>query len=290
MVSAFYGRTHPSLPEVIFRDLVKKTLTEDLGSGGDITSERLIDKEVEISAEIVAREPGMLAGDSVAALTFKTVDPNLVIDQHVFDGEVLSEGAVVAEIKGLARSILSAERTALNFIGHLSGVATATNRMVAAVANTESKICCTRKTTPGLRGVEKYAVRVGGAVNHRFGLDGGILIKDNHIAIAGGISNALELVGDTGPDIGLEIEVDSLDQLREALELGAKSILLDNMDNEMLVKAVRINDGQASLEASGNVTLGSVEAIASTGVDYISSGWITHSAPVLDFGLDVIRR
>ena len=166
MVSAFYGRTHPSLPEVIFRDLVKKTLTEDLGSGGDITSERLIDKELEISAEIVAREPGMLAGDSVAALTFKTVDPNLVIDQHVSDGEVLSEGAVVAEIKGLARSILSAERTALNFIGHLSGVATATNRMVAAVANTESKICCTRKTTPGLRGLEKYAVRIGGGGNH----------------------------------------------------------------------------------------------------------------------------
>jgi len=269
---------------------VKRTLTEDLGAGGDITSERLIDQDLEISAQIVARGPGMIAGDSVAALTFKTVDPNLSIGQHVSDGEVLAKGTVVAEIKGLARSILSAERTALNFLGHLSGIATATHRMVTAVANTKSKICCTRKTTPGLRGLEKYAVRIGGGVNHRFGLDGGLLIKDNHIAIAGGIPNALELVGDTGPDIGLEIEVDSLDQLKEALGLGAKSILLDNMTNEMLIEAVRINDGQAFLEASGNVTLDSVEGIASTGVDYISSGWITHSAPVLDFGLDVTHR
>ena len=290
MVSTLYGKPYPSLPEVIFRDLVKRTLAEDLGSGGDITSERLINQDLEISAEIVARGPGMLAGDSVAALTFKTVDPNLSIDQHVSDGEVLARGTVVAEIKGLARSILSAERTALNFLGHLSGIATATHRMVTAVVNTKSKICCTRKTTPGLRGLEKYAVRIGGGVNHRFGLDGGILIKDNHIAIAGGITDALELVGDTGPDIGSEIEVDSLDQLKEALEFGAKSILLDNMSNEMLIEAVRINDGQAFLEASGNVTLGSVEGIASTGVDYISSGWITHSAPVLDFGLDVTHR
>ncbi len=275
------------LPEILFRNLVEKSLTEDLGSGGDITSDRLIKQEVEISAGILARQQGVLAGDMVAGLTFDIVDSNLSIDWKVSDGQVLSPGTIVAVIVGAASSILKAERTALNFLGHLSGVATATNEMVVAVAGTNAKICCTRKTTPGLRALEKYAVRVGGGVNHRYGLDGGVLIKDNHIAISGGVSNAFKMIGDIGPDIGVEIEVDTLEQFEEALSCGARSILLDNMDNATLSEAVKTNNGKALLEASGNVTLDSVGAIAATGVDYISSGWITHSSPVLDFGLDL---
>ncbi len=274
----------------MFRDLVEKTIAEDFGSGGDITSDCLLNEEDEISTQIVAREPGILAGDSVSILAFRTVDPDLSIDSFVLDGEPVLPGTVVAEIRGVAGSILKAERTALNFLGHLSGVATATERMVAAAAGTKAKICCTRKTTPGLRALEKYAVRVGGGVNHRFGLDGGVLIKDNHIAICGGISATLELMNDIGPDIAVEIEVDTLEQLKEALDHGIHSVLLDNMDNKTLSQAVSINAGQALLEASGNVTLDSIGAIAATGVDYISSGWITHSSPILDFGLDVIHR
>lgn len=275
------------LPEIIYRDIVEKGLAEDLGSGGDITSGRLIQQEIEISAEIVARQQGVLAGSKVADLAFEIVDSGLFIDRKCFDGQVLSPGTTVMVIVGRASSILTAERTALNFLSHLSGVATATNEMVSAVADTGAKICCTRKTTPGLRALEKYAVRVGGGVNHRYGLDGGVLIKDNHISICGGVSRVLEEIGDLGPDIAVEIEVDTLDQLREALKCGARSILLDNMDNATLREAVEMCKGQASLEASGNVTLDSVGAIASTGVDYISSGWITHSSPALDFGLDL---
>ena len=275
------------LPEIIYRDIVEKALAEDLGSGGDITSDRLIQQEIEISAEIVARQQGVLAGSKVADLAFEIVDSGLFIDQKCFDGQVLSPGTTVMVIVGRASSILTAERTALNFLSHLSGVATATNEMVSAVADTGAKICCTRKTTPGLRALEKYAVRVGGGVNHRYSLDGGVLIKDNHISICGGVSRVFEEIGDLGPDIAVEIEVDTLDQLREALKCGARSILLDNMDNATLREAVEMCKGQASLEASGNVTLDSVGAIASTGVDYISSGWITHSSPALDFGLDL---
>lgn len=275
------------LPEIIYRDIVEKALAEDLGSGGDITSDRLIQQEIEISAEIVARQQGVLAGSKVADLAFEIVDSGLFIDRKCFDGQVLSPGTTVMVIVGRASSILTAERTALNFLSHLSGVATATNEMVSAVADTGAKICCTRKTTPGLRALEKYAVRVGGGVNHRYSLDGGVLIKDNHISICGGVSRVFEEIGDLGPDIAVEIEVDTLDQLREALKCGARSILLDNMDNATLREAVEMCKGQASLEASGNVTLDSVGAIASTGVDYISSGWITHSSPALDFGLDL---
>jgi nicotinate-nucleotide pyrophosphorylase (carboxylating) len=275
------------LPEIIYRDIVEKALAEDLGSGGDITSGRLIQQEIEISAEIVARQRGVLAGSKVADLAFEIVDSGLFIDRKCFDGQVLSPGTTVMVIVGRASSILTAERTALNFLSHLSGVATATNEMVSAVADTGAKICCTRKTTPGLRALEKYAVRVGGGVNHRYSLDGGVLIKDNHISICGGVSRVFEEIGDLGPDIAVEIEVDTLDQLREALKCGARSILLDNMDNATLREAVEMCKGQASLEASGNVTLDSVGAIASTGVDYISSGWITHSSPALDFGLDL---
>jgi nicotinate-nucleotide pyrophosphorylase (carboxylating) len=278
-----------SLPEVVFLELVRKALAEDLGSGGDITSDRMINQEIDISAKIVARQQGVLAGDKVAALTFDMVDSSLSIDWEIFDGQLVLPDTTVAVVTGTACSILQAERTALNFLSHLSGVASATHEMVATVAGTGAKICCTRKTTPGLRALEKYAVRVGGGVNHRYSLDGGILIKDNHVAISGGISSAFKKINDIGPDIGVQIEVDSLEQLREALHCGARSILLDNMDNTTLSAAVEINKGKAVLEASGNVTLDSVGAIAATGVDYISSGWITHSSPSLDFGLDLIE-
>ena len=277
-----------SLPEVVFLELVRKALAEDLGSGGDITSDRMINQEIDISAKIVARQQGVLAGDKVAALTFDMVDSSLSIDWEIFDGQLVLPDTTVAVVTGTACSILQAERTALNFLSHLSGVASATHEMVAAVTGTGAKICCTRKTTPGLRALEKYAVRVGGGVNHRYSLDGGILIKDNHVAISGGISSAFKKINDIGPDIGVQIEVDTLEQLREALHCGARSILLDNMDNITLSAAVDINKGKAVLEASGNVTLDSVGAIAATGVDYISSGWITHSSPSLDFGLDLI--
>jgi nicotinate-nucleotide pyrophosphorylase (carboxylating) len=278
-----------SLPEVVFLELVRKALAEDLGSGGDITSDRMINQEIDISAKIVARQQGVLAGDKVAALTFDMVDSSLSIDWEIFDGQLVLPDTTVAVVTGTACSILQAERTALNFLSHLSGVASATHEMVATVAGTGAKICCTRKTTPGLRALEKYAVRVGGGVNHRYSLDGGILIKDNHVAISGGISSAFKKINDIGPDIGVQIEVDTLEQLREALHCGARSILLDNMDNTTLSAAVEINKGKAVLEASGNVTLDSVGAIAATGVDYISSGWITHSSPSLDFGLDLIE-
>jgi nicotinate-nucleotide pyrophosphorylase (carboxylating) len=278
-----------SLPEVVFLELVRKALAEDLGSGGDITSDRMINQEIDISAKIVARQQGVLAGDKVAALTFDMVDSSLSIDWEIFDGQLVLPDTTVAVVTGTACSILQAERTALNFLSHLSGVASATHEMVATVAGTGAKICCTRKTTPGLRALEKYAVRVGGGVNHRYSLDGGILIKDNHVAISGGISSAFKKINDIGPDIGVQIEVDSLEQLREALHCGARSILLDNMDNTTLSAAVEINKGKAVLEASGNVTLDSVGAIAATGVDYISSGWITHSSPSLDFGLDFLE-
>jgi nicotinate-nucleotide pyrophosphorylase (carboxylating) len=278
-----------SLPEVVFLELVRKALAEDLGSGGDITSDRMINQEIDISAKIVARQQGVLAGDKVAALTFDMVDSSLSIDWEIFDGQLVLPDTTVAVVTGTACSILQAERTALNFLSHLSGVASATHEMVATVAGTGAKICCTRKTTPGLRALEKYAVRVGGGVNHRYSLDGGILIKDNHVAISGGISSAFKKINDIGPDIGVQIEVDTLEQLREALHCGARSILLDNMDNTTLSAAVEINKGKAVLEASGNVTLDSVGAIAATGVDYISSGWITHSSPSLDFGLDFLE-
>ena len=277
------------LPEVVFLELIRKALAEDLGSGGDITSDQMINREIDISAKIVARQQGILAGDKVAALTFDMVDSSLSIDWKIFDGQLVSPDTTVAVVTGTACSILQAERTALNFLSHLSGVASATHEMVATVAGTGAKICCTRKTTPGLRALEKYAVRVGGGVNHRYSLDGGILIKDNHVAISGGISSAFKKINDIGPDIGVQIEVDTLEQLREALHCGARSILLDNMDNITLSAAVDINKGKAVLEASGNVTLDSVGAIAATGVDYISSGWITHSSPSLDFGLDLIE-
>jgi nicotinate-nucleotide pyrophosphorylase (carboxylating) len=266
---------------------IKAALAEDMGRAGDITSELIIPAGQEAQARLVARKKGRIAGLHAAEIAFQLVDPSVQFDIVQPDGSAVEPGALLATIKGSARAILTGERVALNFLGHLSGVATATSHLVDAVRHTKVRIVCTRKTLPNLRILQKYAVRCGGGFNHRFGLDDAVLIKDNHIAAAGGIAPALARVrGGLGHVVKIEIEVDTLQQLEEALSLGADTILLDNMGLEDLRRAVAMTKTRAVLEASGNVTLESVRTIADTGVDYISSGAITHSATNLDIGLD----
>jgi nicotinate-nucleotide pyrophosphorylase (carboxylating) len=271
----------------LIEPLVRGALLEDLGRAGDLTTDSIVPVEVLARAALVARESGVVAGLDLAKLAFALIDPEIAVEIAANDGSVVEPGAVIARISGPARGILTAERTALNFLGHLSGIASVTASIVAAVRGTKAKIVCTRKTTPGLRAVEKYAVRAGGGANHRFGLDDALLIKDNHVAIAGGVAPALRRArAGVGHLVKIEVEVDTLDQLREALGEGADAVLLDNMSLEMLAKAVAIVDGRAITEASGRVTPKSAPSIAATGVDLISIGWLTHSAPVLDVGLD----
>jgi len=239
-------------------------------------------------AEIVARQPGVLAGLDAALLAFELADPGLRIERRRADGAGIARGEVVAHITGSARGVLAAERTALNFLCRMSGIATATRRLADAIAGTKAKIICTRKTTPGLRALEKEAVRLGGGANHRFGLDDAMLIKDNHIAIAGGVRPALERARrHAGHLVKIELEVDTLDQLAEALEVGVDAVLLDNMTPQTMRRAVEMVDGRAVTEASGRITVETAAEIAATGVDLVSSGWITHSAPILDLGLDI---
>jgi nicotinate-nucleotide pyrophosphorylase (carboxylating) len=266
---------------------VRHALEEDLGRAGDITSDLIVPPDERLGARLVARKPGTVAGLIAAECAFALVDASLRVEIATPDGTRIEPGALLATIDGPARGILTAERVALNFTGHLSGVATATRALVDAVAGTKARIVCTRKTTPGLRVLEKYAVRCGGGFNHRFGLDDAVLIKDNHLVAAGGIKPAIERVrAGLGHMAKVELEVDSIAQLEEALSLGVDTILLDNMSPDDLRRAVALAKGRAVFEASGNVTLATVRAIAETGVDYISSGGITHSAPSLDLGLD----
>ncbi len=266
---------------------IRAALEEDIGRAGDITSELTIASDQNAEARLVSRKPGRVAGLIAAEIAFRLVDPSLNFVVAAPDGSAIEKGTLLATVSGTARGILTAERVALNFAGHLSGVATATAALVDAVKGTKACIVCTRKTLPNLRILQKYAVRCGGGFNHRFGLDDAVLIKDNHIAAAGGIGPALARVRKgLGHMVKVEIEVDTLAQLEEALSLGADTILLDNMTIDDLRRAVALAKGRAVLEASGNVTLGSVRAIAQTGVDYISSGAITHSAANLDIGLD----
>jgi nicotinate-nucleotide pyrophosphorylase (carboxylating) len=275
------------LPALIIEPIVRNALLEDLGRAGDITSEATIPADRKARVVAVARQPGTIAGLTAGLMAFSLFDPSLTIEALAADGDRVQKGARLATIEGKARSILSAERVALNLLGQLSGIASATARFVDAVKGTKARIVCTRKTTPGLRALEKFAVRCGGGVNHRFGLDDGILIKDNHIGIAGGVRIAIESAKrHAGHMVRIECEVDSLAQLEEALAAGANAVLLDNMIPDTLREAVRINAGHATLEASGGVTLETVRAIAETGVDLISTGWITHSAPALDVALD----
>jgi nicotinate-nucleotide pyrophosphorylase (carboxylating) len=280
-----------ALPPLLIEDAVERALAEDLGRAGDITSAATIPADARAEAVIAARRPGVIAGLVLAAAAFRKMDDAVAFEALVADGDRVRPGESIARVSGNARAILSAERTALNFVGHLSGIATLTRRYVDAVAHTRARITCTRKTTPGLRALEKYAVRCGGGSNHRFGLDDAILIKDNHVAVAGGVGEAVRRAkAFAGHLVGFEVEVDTLDQLREALAAGAEAILLDNMEPAKLREAVAIAAGRAVLEASGGVTLENVAAIAETGVDYISSGAITHSAPALDLGLDMTVR
>jgi nicotinate-nucleotide pyrophosphorylase (carboxylating) len=280
-----------TLPSILVREAVRAALKEDLGRAGDITSIAIIPPEAQADAAIVARKPGVLAGLALADAAFREIDPTVRFRAEPEDGDRLDTGTVVARVDGSARAILAAERVALNYLCHLSGVATTTAALIARVAHTRAKICDTRKTTPGLRAFEKYAVRCGGGANHRFGLDDAILIKDNHITVAGSVDEAIRKARSfAGHLVKIEIEVDNLDQLREAMEANPDVVLLDNMPVDTLRRAVKLVAGRAVTEASGGVTLDTVAAIAETGVDLISSGWITHSAPALDLALDVVVR
>ncbi len=278
-----------ALPAVLVEPLVRAALVEDLGRAGDITTDALVPAEAQARGAFVARQAGTLAGLDLAALAFRLVDPAVVMTPERRDGERLQPGDVIARLAGPARGILTGERVALNFMGHLSGIATATSAIVDAIAHTQARITCTRKTTPLLRSVEKYAVRCGGGANHRFGLDDAILIKDNHIAIAGGVGPALARArAAAGHLVKIEIEVDTLAQLEEVLAIGAAdAVLLDNMGLAALREAVGMVGGRAVVEASGGIDLGSAAGVAETGVDLLSAGWLTHSARVLDIGLDI---
>ncbi len=275
------------LPRVLIEPLVRAALVEDLGRAGDVTTDAIIPADAVASAAIVARQPGVIAGLDLAALAFELTDARLSFEAKIADGAAVTPGTELAVITGPARGLLTGERVALNFLGRLSGIATATAAVVAAVRPHPTRITDTRKTTPLLRTVEKYAVRAGGGSNHRFGLDDAVLIKDNHIAVAGGVEIAVARArAAVGHLVKIEVEVDTLDQLAEALAAGAEVVLLDNMSLDQLREAVAMCRGRAITEASGGVTLETAPAIAATGVDLISLGWLTHSTRTLDLGLD----
>jgi nicotinate-nucleotide pyrophosphorylase (carboxylating) len=277
---------NPLLP-LLYEPLVRTALLEDLGRAGDITADAIVPADQQAQLVMRARQPGVVAGLDIARCVFQTVSPAIRLRPERPDGSTVEPGQVIATIEGPARSLLTAERTALNFMCHLSGVATATASLVAAIDGAGAQIVCTRKTTPGLRALEKYAVRAGGGANHRFGLDDAVLIKDNHIALAGGIRPAIARAkGGVGHMVKIEVEVDRLSQLEEALSSGVDAVLLDNMTTEQLAEAVAMTDRRVITEASGRITVATAPAIAATGVDLISVGWLTHSAASLDIGLD----
>ncbi len=280
--------THATLPDLVLEPIVRNALMEDLGSYGDVTTRAVIPPGAVCTARLNARENAVVSGMQVAALAFRLIDPGLEIVTRIGDGQLCRKGDTLMEIAGPAASILSAERVALNFAGRLAGIATLTAAFVARTRGTPARITCTRKTTPGLRVVEKLAVLHGGGANHRHSLSDAILIKDNHIAAAGGVRAALEAARARASHMmAIEIEVDRLEQLEEVLATGgASAVLLDNMDNDMLREAVGMVGGRLKTEASGNVTLDRIAEIAATGVDYISSGALTHSARCIDLGLD----
>jgi nicotinate-nucleotide pyrophosphorylase (carboxylating) len=280
---------HAFLSPLEIDEAVTRALTEDLGRAGDVTSIAVVPETTAARARVVARQAGTIAGLPLVESTFRKLAPSIGLTARARDGDQVEAQSTLMMVEGSARAVLAAERVALNFLGSLSGVATATSEFVRHVAHTRTRICCTRKTTPGLRALQKYAVRCGGGFNHRFGLDDAVLIKDNHIAVAGGIAAALTRARSVvGHLVKVEIEVDSLAQLAEALAAGgADVVLLDNMDAPTLRRAVEMVGGRLVIEASGGVTLDTVAAIAETGVDYVSSGALTHSAPSLDVALDI---
>ena len=267
-------------------DFVKRVLAEDLGSGGDVTSKATIAEDARFSSQISAREPLVVAGLDLATAFFQALDEEAIVEQLTRDGERAEAGAVLMRLRGNARAMLAAERSALNTMQHLSGIATLTRRYVDAIAGTGAVLLDTRKTIPGLRALEKYAARMGGAQNHRMRLDDGMLIKDNHVAVAGGVGPAVSAARAADTGLEIQVEVDSLAQVEEALAAGADRLLLDNMDLSTLRKAVERVAGRVPLEASGGVRLETIRAVAETGVDYISVGRITQSAPAVDIGMD----
>jgi nicotinate-nucleotide pyrophosphorylase (carboxylating) len=277
------------LSPLVIDDAVARALEEDLGRAGDVTSTAIVPAGTPARAVVAARRPGVISGLPLVEAALRRLDPAVAIAGEARDGDAVEAGACLLAVTGDARAVLGAERVALNFLGHLSGIATATATFVRLIAGTNARVCCTRKTTPGLRALEKYAVRCGGGFNHRFGLDDAILIKDNHIAVAGGIRAVLARArAVAGHLVKIEIEVDTLEQLREVLDTGmADVVLLDNMDVATLKTAVAMAAGRVVTEASGGITHATAAAIAATGVDYLSSGAITHSAPNLDVGLDI---
>ena len=278
---------HPLQYEPLLRD----ALSEDLGTAGDLTTDAVVDPGATAHGALVARAAGRVAGVDIAAAAFGVLDPGAAITVLVDDGTDVDAGTTLATVAGSARALLSAERVALNLLGRLCGVATATAALVAATAGHRARIVPTRKTTPGLRALERYAVRAGGGADHRFGLGDGVLIKDNHIVVAGGITPAVARARDrVGHMVRIEVEVDTLDQLDEVLALGVDAVLLDNMTLDRLRDAVARVDGAMVTEASGGVVPTTVRAVAATGVDLISTGWMTHSAPALDVGLDFTAR
>jgi len=277
----------PSLPDVMLEPLVRMALLEDLGRAGDLSTDTIVPADAVDELRLVARQEGVLAGLDLARLAFVLMDSRLEFDVRCADGTLLQPGMEIARIRGKSRAILTAERTALNYLCHLSGVATATHSIAQAIKPFGTRVTCTRKTMPGLRALQKYAVRVGGGSNHRFGLDDAVLIKDNHIALAGDVATAVGRArAGVGHMVKIELEVDTLAQLEVALQLGVDVVLLDNMSLEDLRTAVVMCKGRAVTEASGRITPETAAAVAATGVEQIAVGWLTHSARVLDIGLD----
>jgi nicotinate-nucleotide pyrophosphorylase (carboxylating) len=276
------------LPEDALKQIISRALEEDIGPG-DVTTAATIDEDASCRADIIAKSDGVVAGLPVAAATFRALDGGTAIDLAASDGDPVREGAIVARVAGRARAVLTAERTALNFLQRMSGTATLTARYVAAVEGTGAEIIDTRKTAPGLRLLDKYAVRMGGGSNHRFGLFDGILIKENHIRASGGVRAAVERARASAHHVlKIEVEAESLTEVEEALGAGANVVMLDNMSVEQVSEAVRLVAGRCALEVSGGVDLDTVRPFAECGVDYISVGALTHSAPALDFSLEML--
>lgn len=276
-----------SLPRIVIEPLVRAALLEDLGRAGDLTSDATIGADETARVALVSREPGVIAGTDCARLAWELVDPRIVVSDLLPDGSRVQPGTVIGTISGPARGLLSGERVALNFLGHLSGVATGTATIADAIAHTHALVADTRKTIPGLRALQKHAVKAGGGSNHRFGLDDAVLIKDNHIAVAGGVAEAVRRAkAGVGHLVKIEVEVDSLAQLAELLPLGVDAVLLDNMGPDLVREAVAMVAGRLITEASGRITPETAVPLAEAGVDLISVGWLTHSAHVLDIGLD----
>ena len=278
-----------NLTNSYLKKIIKSALKEDFGKIGDITSNSILSKRDKAVFHFVSREKGVLCGLDISEKVFEAINNKINFVKFKKDGDKIHKNEILAKVEGPAIDLLSGERTALNFMTHLSGIATNTSKLVKLIAKTQAQILCTRKTTPNLRVLEKYAVQIGGGYNHRFGLYDAILIKDNHIAISGSITKALKKVKKLKNNIKIEVEVDDLKQFEEVLEYRPDVILLDNFKIKDLRKAVKINKNRVFLEASGGINFLNVVKIAETGVDFISSGWITHSSPALDIGLDLIR-